>query len=252
MNDIGFDMDAAMNGMQRRVASPDDGLHIEFYTEEIKDEVATLAEGSPKFKSIEYVKIKPIGDPTQVNIIKVTDRERTRFERQYKLWKLKGEDAIDGFPLKQWSLLTKAEVMEFAESGIKSIEQLANIPDSRIQSVGLQARKWRQRAQDFLAESKGSGLVHQLRNENENFKKDLEILKQTVEALKAHNEAMLRGMSMGGYQPQHPISAGFQPPYQAPQIQIQTPTPVVAPQVLEQPIPIVPVAKPRGRPKKTV
>jgi hypothetical protein len=193
MADVGFDYEAFQrnNGYQPRPASPDDGLIVVFEVKAIKNESKTLAAGTPKFDAIEFVTISPIGDRTQSTFRKVTDADRARFARQYAAFKAMGTQAVDGFPLEQWPLMAVEDVAEMKAGGISTVEQLSAIADSNLPRFGLNARNWRQKAKDFLDTARGAAPVHALRRENDDLRKDIAIMRDSLDAMRKQYDALV-------------------------------------------------------------
>jgi hypothetical protein len=130
------------------------GLVAQFYTQAVKDEVASLEAGRPIFKDVEFVKIHAIGNTFTVLQYEVDEYQRRRFAKQYANFKRHGEGAIVGTPLSEIPWIGKSQAEEYRYLGIRSIEDLANVSDSVCTGIsGLFSLK--ARAIAWVEEAKG-------------------------------------------------------------------------------------------------
>ncbi len=84
-------------------------------------------------------------------------------DRAYKAWKEGHEIPIDGTPLASWPGLNSAQADVFRALSIKSVEQIATLPDAMIARVQLPAvRDIIKQAQAFLAASDRSSTANRL------------------------------------------------------------------------------------------
>lgn len=73
---------------------------------------------------------------------------------------LKGEELPrHGIPIKTWPAPTREQVLRLQALGVTTVEDLADIPDSGLQNIGLDGRNLRDLAKNYLAESKGAGAL---------------------------------------------------------------------------------------------
>jgi hypothetical protein len=77
-------------------------------------------------------------------------------EKGYAAWKKGEELPVEGTPLKQWAVLPPAMLSNLIANHVYTIEQLANASDEAINPVGMGARLFRNRAQDWLRLNKES------------------------------------------------------------------------------------------------
>lgn len=73
---------------------------------------------------------------------------------------LKGEELPrNGIPIKTWPAPTREQVLRLQALGITTVEDLADVPDSGLQNIGLDGRNLRDLAKNYLAESRGAGAL---------------------------------------------------------------------------------------------
>lgn len=84
-----------------------------------------------------------------------------QFREHYEEYKKGNEMPDEGTPLKMWPLLTPGQVKTFAAMypPIKSVEELASVPDSGLQTLGLDGRVMRDKARAWIDSSKSAGRV---------------------------------------------------------------------------------------------
>lgn len=141
--------------------------------------------GRPIYDAVEYVEIKS-GDKLDIKDRPVSRRDKIRFAARYKAWKAGRSTGAIGLPLSQWPGITKGMMEELANHGVGTVEQLASMPDELLSRIGhVQALK--QRAKDYLEQSKGLAPLTQMRAENAELKAQLDALQTQMSAFMAAN-----------------------------------------------------------------
>jgi len=156
MND--FDV---MEGMAARQVqpgpighNPDDNLLVKFYLDTVQDDAASQEQGRPIFKEVEMIDIRVPG--SRNNVVRIArESDKERFPRHYAAFKNRTSmEGIEGTPLAEWPVITRSRVEELAFLNIKTVEQLANMPDSNAQQVmGFYGLK--QKANEWLEKANG-------------------------------------------------------------------------------------------------
>lgn len=140
------------------------GLYVEFYLNAVRDSVATLEAGHPKFKEVPFIMIMVPGDKTSIIRRPVRTgqhrkHDNNRFHNEYIAFLQKKDAPVDGFPLKEWAALTKSQCLELEHFGFKTVEHLANITDTNAQK-GMGLITLRDKARLFIEASKeGAPLI---------------------------------------------------------------------------------------------
>jgi hypothetical protein len=154
--------------IHQRPGAGDENLLVKFYFDAVKDDVETAKEGRPIFKEVEMIDIRIPGSKDNIVVRPVRPRDLERFPRHYAAFKQRteGGEKLIGTPLEQWPLLTKAQVEELKFFNIRTVEQLGGAPDSTGQKfMGFNGMK--QKAQDYVAASKDSAALSQMRDKLE-------------------------------------------------------------------------------------
>ena len=172
-------MQMAQNAAQgQRFA--DDRVFAQFYMHPKKDETASLKEGRPIFEEVPYIKIMVPGDKDNVVQRPVREQDKMRFPRQWQAFEMNKEQPMEGTPLTEWAFVSRAQVEELKFFGIRTVEDLANAPDSASQKfMGINALK--AKAKVFLEDSKMQAPLDELKAENEALRGELENLKQMMQ-----------------------------------------------------------------------
>lgn len=80
------------------------------------------------------------------------------FRASYDEWLKGNELPREGTPLKTWSMLTKVQITPLLAAGVTTVEDLAEVPDSGLQILGLGGRYARDLARGWITEAKDKGI----------------------------------------------------------------------------------------------
>ncbi len=175
-----YNVDDFANAQQRKM---DEGLLVRFYPKAMPDNAQTMKQGKPCFKDVDIIEIRV---PGQKNFVARPCREKDimRFPRHWEAYqtRTKNDPLIEGTLLTEWPLVTRSQVEELAFSNVKTVEQLAAMPDSNAsQFMGMNNLK--QKAIEWLKRAAKGAEAEKL--EQELAKRDAEIaeLKAAVKTL---------------------------------------------------------------------
>lgn len=174
-----------------QTAKMNEGITPYFFLEPIKNPKRTAEEGRPIFEDQERVRIFVAGDLGTQVVHPVDTGIRERFPEAYRAFKEKREMHIEGTPIRQWALLTPANIAEFEAIKIFSVEALAQVADSSLQRV-MGLREWREKAKTWLAVNKDSAAAVKYAEENVRLNDEIGELKRQMAELGAQVTAMNR------------------------------------------------------------
>lgn len=80
------------------------------------------------------------------------------FDEQYKEWTKGNELPREGTPIATWPMTTNESRRRIRAAGFSTVEDLAQVPDSGLMSIGMDGRYWRDTARGWLNEAKDKGL----------------------------------------------------------------------------------------------
>lgn len=236
------DQEISLNGEQGGVrslnfeSSEDKALGVRFLSEPQQNEAKTKEAGRPIFDDVEICEIRLPGSTDLVREV-VSDAHRNRFRRQYAAFRQgNDQDSASGTPLAAWPLMTRAQVEEAKYFGVRTVEALAQTPDSGMQKLGAGWLAFRTKARDWLEAAQKGAVAAKLRDELLERDRRISALEQMM-VKQAQEIAAARG---GGVLP----AAESAPDATVVKLMAQV-------EALTQAIAAKPEPKKRGRPAKT-
>ena len=155
----------------------------EFFMDSVIDQAASAAQGRQIWTDLEMVKVIMPGNSLMMPNFKVTDEHRQRWPEHYKAFKEGLEPPTDGTPIEQWPILSKAQVKELRYLEIRTIENMANIPDSTLQRMGMGGMALRDLARSYLDDGQKHQLETKMMHENEALRSQLSAQQQQIDTL---------------------------------------------------------------------
>jgi hypothetical protein len=99
----------------------------------------------------------------------MNDDYKVRFKEEYAAWKSAEGKPIMGLPLAEWPLATVSFVSEMASYGVRSVEELAELPEAF--SVSPSSLTMKAKAQAWLEARKNMEASASIATENDELKK---------------------------------------------------------------------------------
>jgi len=187
-----------MSGGQHREPAP----HIEFKIMPVEDRQKSEAAGRMMMKDEEFMfistrggkdvhkKAVPAPKLSNGNPNPVYVEFMDRFGRQYEHWKRGQEIPVEGTDLRNFPLLSPAQIENCRVYNIYSVEQLAEATEEALKNIGMGSRKLKMTAQRWLefGDSGGKSVarIDSLESENATLKDQLEQLVQKVDEMEAN------------------------------------------------------------------
>lgn len=156
------------------------GIFPVFYTEAVPNKFRTEKEGRPVFEEKEFVEIIIAGDSKTKVHEPVNQGHIERWPEQYQKFKDGLEQATEGTPVEQWNYLSKSQVAELKALNIKTVEALAELPDTGLQRLGMGARSLQGKAQSFIAMSKEDATKEELMKANQALQAQIDELQKQI------------------------------------------------------------------------
>lgn len=158
----------------------DKALAVRFLLEPVRNEAKSKEAGRLVCDEVEFCEIRLPGSTDVIRNV-VSDVQRGRFSRQYAAFKNgQDQDVASGTPLKEWPIMTRSQVEEARYLGVRTVEALAQIPDTGIQRLGMGWNEMRQKARDWLIQAKDGSALARLRTENEEMRARLATLEEML------------------------------------------------------------------------
>lgn len=123
----------------------------EFRMHPVIDGQASKEAGRTIKRDVPYVKIIQPGE-SRLSIYDqpATDVDAQRFPRQWAAFKAGQSQELKGTMLAELFPESPAIVENLRAVAIRTVEQLAALPDTGLQNIGMGARQWKEKAQAFL------------------------------------------------------------------------------------------------------
>jgi hypothetical protein len=193
------------SGQQR---NPDDTLVVVFKTLATENEARSKIEGRPIYEDIEIVEIRAPGS-RDIKVFPATefcgwrpDLERggqlpvtyaERFPYQYRQFKEHATQTKAGTPLDRVPFLTEARRAELRALNVYTVEQLAAIEGQELKNLGPGGREHKNRASEYITETKLSVPSLQMQAELEALRARNQVLEDDVNILKEKTKLGLSG-----------------------------------------------------------
>lgn len=157
----------------------------QFYMEAVEDLIASEQAGRPIYKDEERVKLLMPGNPYNSPVQKVTERHKAMWPREYEAFKTNQEIAVDGTPLEQWNILSKAQVHELKGMHLRTVEDVARIPDNVLTNIPF-GRRIREMAAAYLDDAVATALTSKLSADNDRMQSRVSELEVQNTELRRH------------------------------------------------------------------
>lgn len=169
--------------------------YVEWHVHAIEDRTASLAAGHYVARDVDYAHIMRPGSrdklekEAQVWLADLAKKARENqvpptwhpaFAASYKAWKEGLEEPLNGTAIKNWPPASPAQVRALTANGIKTVEDIAGIPDQELGILGMGGVGLREKARSWLKAAEGTG---KLAEENAALKIQLTGLQEQVVTL---------------------------------------------------------------------
>jgi len=169
-------------------ATMDQQLLVRFFIKSMKDAGRSARDGRAIFRDAEYVDIRIPGSRDAI-CRPANAHDKIRFQRHYEAFKKRIEAPIEGTPLTEWPVITRALAEELSFINVKTVEALATVADSAATGFrGLQMFK--RKAQDWLALAESDAPLEQLNAKLEESERTIAAQDATIKDLVARMNAM--------------------------------------------------------------
>lgn len=140
-------------------------LAVIFHREQVPHPFKSAEQGRPVF--VEKIMITKIPADQHLRVTRpMRESDKYEFEAEWAHFQRTGESRVLGTPIKHWHAISDTLKKEFEASGIQTVEQLAQAPDSFIQKW-MGGSDLRRKAQVFVESGKDAELVAKIKAESE-------------------------------------------------------------------------------------
>lgn len=159
------------------------GVFPKFSLRSVQHKAASEQAGRPIFKDVEWLDIIIAGDKNTQVSRKVNDLDKKRFAQHYQAFKQGLVAPTTGTPLKEWPILTPAQVDELKYLNFLTVESVAEMSDAAMQSIGMGGRELKNKAKAWLASALKGATSQKLVAENERLSGEVDMLKDQLKAM---------------------------------------------------------------------
>ncbi|MBL4752022.1 MAG: hypothetical protein JKY52_00265 [Flavobacteriales bacterium] len=164
----------------------DTGTFISIYTKAIRMNRQSDEEGREIYEDRVYIKIEPPGQTKSIVNRPIKDDDKVRFKAGWDKFESGKECQEGGTPIERLGDLPLSRYKELRATGFRTIEQLANAPDSKIGFIGPDSLNLKKQAKLFLAgQTEDSVKLQELEAENSAMKDEMAEMKEMLEQLTA-------------------------------------------------------------------
>lgn len=214
-------MEQQINGFEQPAFMQDDGsvrfgsdahMNVVFYTRVVHDPEESTRRGMPFSKSATYVKIQQPGERDNVDrpVRGDMDEAIRRFPRQWALFQAGKKAVPQGTPVEVLFPQTPEIPVNLHLVGVHTVQQLANLTAHGMDTIGMGAAMWKQKAGEFLKAAEGSAGYHKLDAENQKLRNKLEVQEHNMSLMRAQLDALIaakNGAAPGTIKPFEPTLA---------------------------------------------
>lgn len=137
----------------------EDACRPVFHTQAVKNIEKSAEEGRPIFENEDYVQILIPGNSKDIIDRRVQEKDKERWPAQWAAYQNNKEQPLEGTPITVWPELDPSQVATLSHKNIRTVEDLASLPDVSLGELGPGALELQKKAQRFLKVSEDTKLV---------------------------------------------------------------------------------------------
>ena len=187
-------------------------LVVMFYVRSVHNPVKSQQAGRRMHDMMDYVKMHAPGEQMQVIDRPVVEDDKRRFPRQWEQFQRGRQQIPDGTPIDLLFPSHPHIADNLRSYGVHTIEACAEMSQPALDSIGMGAQDYKNRASDYLAAANDGSAHHKFTTEIEALKRENGRLKRQMEDLMLQHAQMLTQMQRGmpvpsAMVPQNPLYA---------------------------------------------
>lgn len=142
--------------------------YAECFLMPVEDRAASIDQGHFVGRDVIFFRITPAGGKLEVekhaeeylrDLRKKGSKHLGYFEAVFKAFKEGEEVPVSGTPIRSWPQLDPSMAKTLLSLNIRTVEDLATLPDEGLNRIGMHARKLQQQAVAWLEVASGAGRV---------------------------------------------------------------------------------------------
>jgi hypothetical protein len=112
------------------------GVSVRFYPKSVQDQPASDAAGRPVYKDVVYLEKRVPGDRLVTIDRPMRESDKMEFPEQWRRYEVNATEKPEGQPLAEWPQVSRSQVEELAYFRVRTVEELARVPDSASAPMG--------------------------------------------------------------------------------------------------------------------
>jgi hypothetical protein len=166
---------------------------VMFRTVQKKDNFQTLEQKRPVFKEVVHI-VKIVADPKLRIDRPVREADKEEWPREWAQWEKTRESRILGTPIESWPAISDTQKEEFRAMKLYTVEQVAGLPDSAQNMIGMGFNGLREKAKLFVTQGLNetqtvAKIRAEMSEEKAAMQKQLDEMKAMLESLTAPKKA---------------------------------------------------------------
>jgi hypothetical protein len=171
------------------VGGGDGRLWVKFIKKSRRNAFRSEQEGRPIYEPVDYVQIQQPGERDQL-VRPVREEDWHRFPRQWAAYQADSEQVPDGTPI-QMLFPNEPHIVDLLRDlKILTVEQLAQLTEHGISRLGMDGRKYVQRAKGAMDKSENSKEVNRLSHELTDAQDRMAVLERANQVLQERLAAL--------------------------------------------------------------
>lgn len=157
------------------------GVHVQFEMLPVLHGIESAAHGREIYVDEPHVRVRVAGMDKDEWVSPVNEQIKARFPEEWEQFQKGMEAPKIGTPLHAWGQMTPARIKNLEGFNVFTVEDIAVLPETAIQKIGMGARKLQEDARKFLSLSQTSADVKKLEElEAANKAKDAQLAEQAA------------------------------------------------------------------------
>jgi hypothetical protein len=112
------------------------GVSARFHQKSVQDQAASDVAGRPVYRDVVYLEKRVPGDRLVTIDRPMRESDKMEFHEQWQRYEAGLSEKPEGQPLAEWPQVSRSQVEELAYFRVRTVEELAKVPDSASGPMG--------------------------------------------------------------------------------------------------------------------
>jgi len=184
----------------------DSQLVVIFYTRSVENSALSLQEGRRIFNDQVFVKMHAPGERLNIIDRPANENDKNRFPNQYRAYMHNHTQVPDGTPIDLLFPNTPSIADGLKASGVYTVEQCAGLSAHAMDTIGMGAQDYQNKAKRYIENSKKGANFHQIQAELAQRDQTIKLQQHQIGELKRQLDALQQRFA-------DPVNTSQQPPH---------------------------------------